>query len=293
MTQNNRDNSIYDSPDFRPFTRDEIFMNVMRSPKICRALLELILPNEEIGAIRLKKSDNPLIDNSEIDEGADENLSVETQKTLKLETDAHGVRFDAFVASSKLWADIEMQTDNDSKIDKRARYYHANMDLDFLEQGQSYENLKPSYVIFICMKDPFERGEAIYQFQMIDKNLQLQLDDETYTIILAINCPKGKIPKELETFFTYVEREEVDENDDFVKRIHEKVEEVNRDTEVTEIMTIEEEMNIRWHYGYDEGEAAGAAQKQREIAKNMKEKNIPNADIAEITGLSAEEVKKL
>ena len=74
MTQNNRDNSIYDSPDFRPFTRDEIFMNVMRSPKICRALLELILPNEEIGAIRLKKSDNPLIDNSEIDEGTDESI---------------------------------------------------------------------------------------------------------------------------------------------------------------------------------------------------------------------------
>ena len=111
MYENNKDNSIYDSPDFRPFTDDRIFMNVMRSPKICRALLELILPNEEIGAIRLKKSDNPLIDNSEIDEGADENLSVETQKTLKLETDAHGVRFDAFVASSKLWADIEMQTD--------------------------------------------------------------------------------------------------------------------------------------------------------------------------------------
>ena len=145
----------------------------------------------------------------------------------------------------------------------------------------------------ICMKDPFEMGEAIYQFQMIDKNLQLQLDDETYTIILAIDCPKGKIPRELETFFTYVEREEVDENDDFVKRIHEKVEEVNRDTEVTEIMTIEEEMNIRWHYGYDEGEAAGAAQKQREIAKSMKAKSIPNADIAEITGLSAEEVEAL
>ena len=157
----------------------------------------------------------------------------------------------------------------------------------------SIKDLKPSYVIFICMKDPFEMGEAVYQFQMIDKNLQLQLNDETYTIILAIDCPKGKIPKELETFFTYVEREEVDENDDFVKRIHEKVEEVNRDTEVTEIMTIEEEMNIRWHYGYDEGEAAGAAQKQREIAKNMKEKNIPNADIAEITGLSAEEIEKL
>ena len=165
----------------------------------------------------------------------------------------------------------------------------------------SIKDLKPSYVIFICMKDPFEMGEAVYQFQMIDKNLQLQLNDETYTIILAIDCPKGKIPKELETFFTYVEREEVDENDDFVKRIHEKVEEVNRDTEVTEIMTIEEEMNIRWHYGYDEGKAAGlekgrsegVAQERREIAKNMKAKRIPTADIAEITGLSAEEVEEL
>ena len=129
MYENNKDNSIYDSPDFRPFTNDKIFMNVMRSPKICRALLELILPNEEIGAIRIKKSDNPFLDNSAIDEEADESagesevsddaseqtdaledLSVETQKTLKLEADAHGVRFDAFVESSKLWADIEMQT---------------------------------------------------------------------------------------------------------------------------------------------------------------------------------------
>ena len=169
------------------------------------------------------------------------------------------------------------------------------------KKEKDYKDLKPSYVIFICMKDPFEMGEAIYQFQMIDKNLQLQLDDETYTIILAIDCPKGKIPKELETFFTYVEREEVDENDDFVKRIHEKVEEVNRDTEVTEIMTIEEEMNIRWHYGYDEGEAAGlekgrsegVAQEKREIAKNLKDLGVGTAEIIKATGLSAEELATL
>ena len=105
--------------------------------------------------------------------------------------------------------------------------------------------------------------------------------------------PERQIPKELETFFTYVEREEVDENDDFVKRIHEKVKEVNRDAEVTEIMTIEEEMNIRWHYGYDEGLEKGAAKEKREIAKSMKVKNIPTADIAEITGLSAEDIEKL
>ena len=35
------------------------------------------------------------------------------------------------------------------------------------------------------MKDPFEKDEAIYQFQMIDKNLQLQLNEETYIMSLS------------------------------------------------------------------------------------------------------------
>ena len=94
-----------------------------------------------------------------------------------------------------------------------------------------------------------------------------------------------------------MEREEVDENDDFVKRIHEKVEEVNRDAEVTEIMTLEEELKIRWHYGYDEGKAAGfekgVAQKQREIAKSMIKEGIAKEIIKKVTGLSAEEVEEL
>ena len=50
---------------------------------------------------------------------------------------------------------------------------------------------------------------------------------------------------------------------------------------------------IGFEKGRSEGEAIGAAQKQREIAKNMKTKNIPVADIAEMTGLSAEEVEEL
>ena len=98
-----------------------------------------------------------------------------------------------------------------------------------------------------------------------------------------------------------MEREEVDENDAFVKRIHEKVQEVNRDAEVTEIMTIEEEMKIRWHYGYDEGEAAGlergrsegATQEKREIAKNLKDLGVGTTEIIKATGLSAEEVEEL
>ena len=139
--------------------------------------------------------------------------------------------------------------------------------------------------------------------------MQLKLNDGTYTIFLATDCPKGKVPKELESFFTYVESGEVAENDDFVKRIHQKVEEANQDAEVNEIMTIEEEMKVRYSYGYkegrsegeaagiekgrSEGEAIGAAQEKREIAKNLKELGIGLNDIVKSTGLSAEEVAKL
>ena len=289
MIENNKDNSIYDSPKFLPFTDDRIFMNVMRSPKICRALLELILPNEEIGAIRLKKSDNPLIDNSEIDEGADENLSVETQKTLKLETDAHGVRFDAFVASSKLWADIEMQTDNDSKIDKRARYYHANMDLDFLEQGQPYENLKPSYVIFICTFDHFNMDEPVYFFRSWDVEKSLPLKDLSYTIMLNTKCSPEKVPKALKPFYEYLNDPKKNQASELTRMIDERVRKFNSDEWRKKYMTFEYILNEQKRESF----AEGAAQKQREIAKNLKQAGIPVEVIAENTGLSAEEVEAL
>ena len=306
MIENN--NSIYDSPNFLPFTNDKIFMNVMRSPKICRALLELILPNEEIGAIRIKKSDNPFVDNSEIDEDLDgnmnesdavdkdseqtgslENLSVETQKTLKLEADAHGVRFDAFVASSKLWADIEMQTDNDSKIDKRARYYHANMDLDFLEQGQSYENLKPSYVIFICTFDRFKRDEPVYFFRSWDVEKGLLLDDLSYTIVLNTKCSPEKVPEALKPFYEYLNDPKKNEASELTRMIDERVRKFNSDEWRKKYMTFEYILNEQKRESF----AEGAAQKQREIAKNLKQAGIPVEVIAENTGLSAEEVEAL
>ena len=227
MTENKKDNSIYDSPNFLPFTNDKIFMNVMRSPKICRALLELILPNEEIGAIRIKKSDNPFLDNSAIDEKADESMSIKTQKTLKLGADAHGVRFDAFVESSKLWADIEMQTSDGSELDIRARYYHANMDLDFLEQGQPYKDLKPSYVIFICTFDHFNMDEPVYFFRSWDVEKSLPLKDLSYTIMLNTTCSPEKVPEALKPFYEYLNDPKKNQASELTRMIDERVRKFN------------------------------------------------------------------
>ena len=262
------------------FSNKLMFALVMQDEEICAEFIQRLFPGKKVKSITFPND-----------------IQITPEKTIVTGVLSKSVRLDVLFEGEAEVYDIEIQVEKEPELPKRSRYYHTSMDTHFLKKGKPYKDLKPSYVIFICMKDPFEKGEAIYQFQMIDKNLQLQLADEAYTIILAIDCPKGKIPKELETFFTYVEREEVDENDDFVKRIHEKVEEVNRDAEVTEIMTLEEELKIRWHYGYDEGKAVGlekgAAQEKREIAKNMRKEGIAKEVIERITGLCAEEVEKL
>ena len=282
---NENTNSIYDSPYFHPFTNDKIFMNVMWSPKICRALLELILPNEEIGAIRIKKSDNPFVDNSAIDE----------------EADAHGVRFDAFVESSKLWADIEMQTSNGSELDIRARYYHANMDLDFLERGQPYKDLKPSYVIFICTFEHFKMDEPVYFFRSWDVEKGLPLDDLSYTIILNTKCSSEKVPKALKPFYEYLNDPKKNQASELTRMIDERVRKFNSNEWRQKYMTFEYMLKERERIGIEQGRAEGeaiglkkgAAQKQREIAKSMIKEGIAKEIIKKVTGLSAEEVEEL
>ena len=297
MTENKKDNSIYDSPNFLPFTNDKIFMNVMRSPKICRALLELILPNEEIGAIRIKKSDNPFLDNSAIDEKADESMSIKTQKTLKLGADAHGVRFDAFVESSKLWADIEMQTSDGSELDIRARYYHANMDLDFLEQGQPYKDLKPSYVIFICTFNHFNMDEPVYFFRSWDVEKSLPLKDLSYTIMLNTTCSPEKVPEALKPFYEYLNDPKKNQASELTRMIDERVRKFNSSEWRQKYMTFEYILNEQKReseaIGFEKGRTEGAAQKQREIAKNLKDLGVGTTEIIKATGLSAEEVEEL
>ena len=287
MIENNKDNSIYDSPKFLPFTDDRIFMNVMRSPKICRALLELILPNEEIGAIRIKKSDNPFLDNSAIDEKADESMSIKTQKTLKLGADAHGVRFDAFVESSKLWADIEMQTSDGSELDIRARYYHANMDLDFLEQGQPYKDLKPSYVIFICTFDPFGLGRHIYTFEnRCSEDIALTLNDGTVKIILNTKGTLDDVSPEMKRLLDYVDGKGV--SDTFTRDLEEAVQSARQNEKWRlDYMTLQQEYRERFREGKIEGKIEG------KVEILYEELHMTVAEIAEKLVISEEEVQKI
>ena len=71
--------------EFIPFTRDWMFAAVTRDPGICKGLLEVILPDENIEKIEIATPENPVMD---------EDFEVTPEAMLKFAEDIHGVRFE-------------------------------------------------------------------------------------------------------------------------------------------------------------------------------------------------------
>ena len=157
-------------------------------------------------------------------------------------------------------------------------------------KGESYNELKACYVIFICMFDFCGKGEAVYRFKMRDAKNNLSLNDGRYTIILNAGCTCEKVPDELKTFFDYLnDRIIVSGKDAFVEDIHREVLKHNRGKELIALMTLEEELKIRYNRGREDGRREAMI----ETAKTMKADGISVEVICKYTGLTEEEINKL
>ena len=118
--------------------------------------------------------------------------------------------------------DIEMQACSSTELPKRSRYYTAMLDLDMLDKGISYKELKHSFVIFICTFDAFDRERYCYTFENICKEEEgLRLDDGTTKIFLNALGTKGEVSPELKAFLRYVAGNKSD--DEFVKELDAEV----------------------------------------------------------------------
>ncbi len=112
---------------------------VMQDKELCRQVLETLLQIE--------------IDHLE---------DVKTEEVLKPALETKGVRLDVFVKNSTAVFDVELQMANTGNLPLRARYYQAVCDYDVLKTGAPYQDLKQSYVIFLCPFDLIGDGEVCY-----------------------------------------------------------------------------------------------------------------------------------
>ena len=270
---------------------DFIFKKVMSRKRICKHLLEELL-QIEIADIKY----------------------LEAEKTLEPEYTSRGIRLDIIVADDKnTHYNLEMQVKNNKNpetdtyvLPKRSRYYQALLDIDLLQKGQPYDLLPPTFIIFICVFDFFEKGNYVYTFKKCClENRKLELPDEATTMILNTKGTHGDISKDIKSFYDYVNNHIV--TTDFTKQIDDEISYLKLDTKVRrEFMLMEarllderrEGIAEGKEIGLAEGEAIGLAKGEAEhklkVAKLMLAKGCYSLqEITELSGLSIADVEKL
>ena len=189
----------YDELDF---TDDFMFCKILQSDKnLCKELTELIL-SRKIGEI----------------------LQVDSQKPIEITADGKGVRFDVYMEDDASTVyDIEMQTTTYEDLPKRMRYYQSMIDLNLIERGAKYKELKKSYIIFICLENPYCRsGLHKYSFKTVCvEDPCVEFQDDIFKIILSAEGDKSDVSDDMSAFLSYLSDKKVDS--DFTKRLHQKV----------------------------------------------------------------------
>ncbi len=145
-----------------------MFAKIMEDPELCKAVLETLLD------IKIDRLSYP-----------------EAEKTMQAGPDAKAIRLDVHTSDTNRDFDIEIQTTLYKELRQRCRYYQSLMDVDYLQKGHFYSELKQNYVIFICLDDLFGKGLPVYTFENIcNEDKGLHLEDKTYK--LFYNCSKWK-----------------------------------------------------------------------------------------------------
>ena len=209
---------------------DFLFAKVMSDKEICIKLLETLLQ------IKVKDIEY-----------------LEKQKTFDFEKDAKSVRFDVYVEGSDKVFDIEMQATEKRNLPKRSRYYQGMIDLNTIQKGDDYEELKESYVIFICTFDPFGKGKAQYTFEnacLEDK--ELKLNDEARKIFFNAKDYIKAENEDIREFLKYVNGGKSD--NPFVQELEDKVAQVKANKEWgLEYMTLRMREKEIWKEATEEG----------------------------------------
>ena len=190
-------------------SNDFIFGKIMQDPKLCKGLLQRILPGLKIDRIEYP----------------------ETQKAIRPDIDAKSVRLDVYVEDGKGTVyDIEMQVGMSKELPKRTRYYQSLLDMQMIDKGEPYKKLKPSYIIFICPFDQFGMGRHIYTFENICKeDKSVLLNDGTTKIFLNAKGTMDDVSPELKAFLDYVAGKKP--ADPFVDELEEAVKNARKNRE--------------------------------------------------------------
>ena len=207
--------------------------------------------------------------------------------------------------------DIEIQNRWNSEFVQRTIFYWAKMYTENLKTSDVYTKL-PKCITINIVGEGFDLNNLLHsEYNVVEKHINERLSDELEIHFLNL----AKVKEQQESFEQDEKKKKLynwlkfikTDNPEVRKMLAESSEMMAKANETINIMEMSpkekwlyenrmkyEHDKASWkHVGYQEGIDKGAHQAKLETAKNLLAMNFPIENIAQATGLSLEEIKKL
>ena len=238
------------------------------------------------------------------------NLSIveaHTQHTVR-NPFGHSVVFDIFARDSSgdlICIDIQKVFSGWKDASRRMLQYASMLNLHALEKGSEYGMAKEVFVVFIFDADIVGDGRALYEYRMRMED-GMELMDANMTIIVANGAYRDTIESDISKLFS--DLQESDPGKMKVPVLREAMERLKgRDSEMMSeydriMRSIRMDMKEEFleegkTIGLQEGKAAGLkeglAEGRADIARNMIRESFPPEKVAQLTGLSQDDVRRI
>ncbi|XBG81331.1 Rpn family recombination-promoting nuclease/putative transposase [Enterococcus cecorum] len=174
----------------------------------------------------------------------------------------------------KRYYDIEMQVENTGDLGKRTRYYQSQIDNETLTKGQTFHELKESFVIFLCAFDPFGYGLRRYQFHQYEDSIRdLRLDTQSHVLFINAKGTKGEVSSDLAGIID-VMNQKPNQTNSLASKLMKEIDYYNQNPEKRrELMDYEtrlkDERLIGIKEGRREGRKEGRIEERQEGVRNI------------------------
>ncbi len=260
------------------FTDDFLFSKIMRNPEIAKGVVQNLL------GIKVKKIE-----------------FVTSQYSIDELYNGKGIRLDAYLEDEDKIIDIEMQTVIKRDEGLRMRYYQSIMDIDHLNRGEGFRELKESYVVFICLDDPFGDGKPVYNFATKEVSGERILNDRIHKVIYNASSFEKADDQNVHAFLQFLKNRTA--TDPLTKEIQTAVDSCkNHQKWRAEYMLWKDQIR-EWKdearedglaEGRKEGLLSGERNAKIEATKNLLKMNLLTVEqIAAAEQISVEEVLKI
>lgn len=177
------------------------------------------------------------------------------------------------------------------------------MDADGLRRGEKYGKLAKSFIIFICMDDPYNKGLSKYTIEPTCKEIDIPVKSGMQWIVLNASGDGNGVTKEVQEFLAYA-KDSCPENaaNAFLREIGSAMESILTGEWRDAMITYEEKM--QWmredllEEGREKGRAEGRAEALKEAlqasqktARNLHDRGMSVEDIANAMTINADIVQ--